>query len=70
MKKGYVYMLSNQKRTMLYIGMTNDIEARILQHKAGIGSNFTTRYHLKDLMHYEIFPDINSAIAREKQLKN
>ena len=70
MKKGYTYILSNYKRTVLYVGMTNDIESRVLQHKAGQGSRFTSKYKVIYLMHFESFPSINSAIEREKQLKN
>jgi putative endonuclease len=70
MKKGYVYILSNYNRTALYIGMTNDIENRILEHKAGIGSQHTAKYKLKYLMYFEECPSIQVAISREKQLKN
>ncbi|MEP5611646.1 MAG: GIY-YIG nuclease family protein [Cyclobacteriaceae bacterium] len=70
MKRGYVYILTNSSRTSLYVGVTNDIERRTLQHKAGIGSKHTTKYKLKLLMHFETCPNIYSAIAREKQLKN
>ena len=70
MKAGYVYILSNFKRTSLYIGVTNDIERRVLEHKAGIGSSHTSRYNLVYLMHYEECPSIEDAIDREKQLKN
>ncbi|WP_420577268.1 GIY-YIG nuclease family protein [Ekhidna sp.] len=70
MKKGYTYILSNAKRTLLYVGMTNDIEVRVLQHKAGTGSKYTAKYHLKYLMHFEAFSSIEQAIEREKQLKN
>ena len=54
----------------MYVGITNDIEARILQHKANLGSVFTSKYQLKYLMYYEVFTEIESAIQREKQLKN
>ena len=70
MKKGYIYILSNHKRTALYIGMTNDIENRVLEHKAGVGSQHTSKYKLKYLMYYEECPSIEEAIIREKQLKN
>lgn len=70
MKNGYVYILSNYNRTALYIGMTNDIERRILEHKAGIGSEHTKKYQLKHLMYFEKFQIIKDAILREKQLKN
>ncbi len=70
MKEGYVYILSNYNRTSLYIGMTNDIERRVLEHKAGVGSEHTKKYKLKCLMYFEKSPSIQEAIAREKQMKN
>ena len=70
MKKGYVYIMTNLKRTVLYIGVTSDLKARIGDHKDGIGSAFTVKYKLKELIYFEEFPDINQAITREKQLKN
>lgn len=63
-------MLSNSTRTMLYIGVTADLVERTTQHKNGEGSAFTRKYHLKYLVYFEEFSDINQAIAREKQLKN
>ncbi|MDZ7715780.1 MAG: GIY-YIG nuclease family protein [Balneolaceae bacterium] len=69
-KNGYVYILSNCKRNMFYIGVTNDLEYRILQHKEGKGSAFTKRYKLKYLVYFEEYPNIKEAISREKQLKN
>ena len=70
MKSGFVYMMTNIKRTTLYIGVTNDIERRILEHKVGIGSKFTSKYNLHFLMYFEELADITNAIDREKQLKN
>ena len=70
MKTGYIYILSNKNRTVFYIGVTNNIWRRVLEHKAGLGSKFTKRYNIIDLMHYEEFNTIGNAIAREKQLKN
>ena len=69
-KGGYVYIMSNVNRTTLYIGVTSNIERRVLEHKAGIGSEFTSKYNLYDLLLAERLPDIESAIRREKQLKN
>lgn len=46
MKIGYVYIMSNVKRTTFYIGVTSDLEARVAQHKAGVGSTFTSKYKL------------------------
>ena len=69
-KQGYVYIMSNKNRTTLYIGVTNNLERRVLEHKAGIGSTFTKRYQLFDLMYWERVYGMSEAIAREKQLKN
>ncbi|HKL32976.1 MAG TPA: GIY-YIG nuclease family protein [Tangfeifania sp.] len=70
LKGGYVYIMTNKNRTSFYIGVTSDLKTRIADHKNGIGSDFTTKYKLTDLVFYEEFPDIYQAIDREKQLKN
>ena len=54
--------------TVLYTGMTNDMERRLAEHRAGLGE-FSTRYKLSQLVYCEPTPDVNAAIAREKQLK-
>jgi len=69
-KGGCVYVMSNYGRTTLYIGVTNHLERRVLEHKAGHGSQFTHRYALTHLLYFEEHPDIEAAIRREKQLKN
>ena len=69
MKGGFVYIMSNSRRTTFYIGVTSDLKERIANHKKGIGSEFTSKYKLTDLLYYEDFPDIYQAIDREKQLK-
>jgi putative endonuclease len=66
----YVYIITNKHRTVLYIGVTNDIKRRMLEHKAGIGSAFSKKYNLTDLLYYEKHDNINVAIASEKNLKN
>ena len=53
----------------LYIGMTNSIYRRALQHKRGEIEGFSSKYHCNRLVHYESFDDVHKAIAREKQLK-
>ena len=63
-----VYILSSRTRT-LYIGVTNDLERRLAQHRAGLGGRFTRKYGVDRLVHVEWAPDPLSAIAREKQLK-
>ncbi len=70
MDGGFVYIMSNKNRTTNYIGVTNDLERRVIEHKSGFGSKFTSRYKLHDLMYYEYFDGIVPAINREKQLKN
>ncbi len=68
-KTMYVYILTNQRHTVLYTGVTNDLERRTGEHMAGIGSEFTKRYHVTKLVHFEVFSDSIDAIAREKQIK-
>jgi putative endonuclease len=70
MKSGYTYIISNYARTVLYIGVTNDIERRTMEHKTGNGSLFTKQYNCKYLLHFEEYQTIVDAIEREKQLKN
>jgi len=62
--------MTNKYRTTFYVGVTNDLHKRIVEHQNGIGSEFTRKYNLKDLIYFEKFSDINQAISREKQLKN
>ncbi len=69
MKESFVYMLSNKNRTVLYIGITSNLLRRIEEHKNGIGSIFTKKYNVNELLYFEVFNDINQAIKREKQLK-
>ena len=68
MKKGYIYILSNNSKT-LYVGVTSDLIKRIYEHKNNITKGFTTKYNIKSLVYYEIFHSIEDAITREKQLK-
>ena len=69
-KGGYVYIMTNKNKTTLYIGVTNDICRRVYEHKHHLIKNsFTDNYNLEYCIYYEEFPDINSAILREKQLK-
>lgn len=66
---GYVYIMTNKRHGVLYIGVTSDIAARVTQHREGKGSMFTARYNCKRLVHLEHFPSIQDAIAREKAMK-
>jgi len=65
----FVYILSNYKRTTLYVGFTNNIVRRIIEHKNGLGSKFTKLYKLTDLLYYEQYQYVEDAISREKEIK-
>lgn len=65
----YVYLMSSLTGA-LYIGVTNDLERRVSEHKAKINPrSFTARYNITRLIYFEEFSDINDAIIREKELK-
>ena len=68
MKCYYVYIMTNQSRT-LYVGVTNDLEHRVRQHKSRCIEGFTAQYNCTWLAWYEEFTDINQAIACEKRIK-
>ena len=68
--KGYIYFMTNAFGNVLYIGVTNSLKRRILEHHEGRGSKFTHNYNCDKLVYYESFPDIEQAIVREKQLKH
>jgi putative endonuclease len=68
--KGFVYILSNKNRTVLYIGATKDLRKRVQKHIAGKASEFTKRYNVTELMYFEILDSYHEAFLREKQLKN
>ena len=68
-KSGYVYIMTNKTNTVLYTGVTSDLQRRIWQHPEGLVDGFTKRYHVAKLVYYEVCPDMFSAITREKQLK-
>lgn len=67
---GWVYVLTNKPRGVLYVGVTADIIRRVWQHRNGLGSTFARKYGLDRLVRVEHYPTIEEAIAREKQLKN
>ncbi len=69
MRECYVYIVTNKNHSVLYIGVTSDLEGRIWEHRAQLIESFTKRYQCKKLLYYEDYPDPRSAIAREKQLK-
>lgn len=65
-----VYIMSNIHRAVFYIGVTNNLESRVLEHKQGTGSVFTAKNRCNYLLYYEDYQHINKAIEREKNLKN
>ena len=62
--------MSNKNRNVFYIGVTADLRERVAQHASGNGSQFTNKYKCRFLVYYEEFNNIETAIVREKQLKN
>ena len=68
-KQFCVYVMTNKHNTVLYTGVTNDLQRRVLEHKSGKGSKFTTKYNINKLVFFEVTDDINTAITREKQIK-
>ncbi|MDE7380406.1 MAG: GIY-YIG nuclease family protein [Clostridia bacterium] len=65
----YVYILTTVNNTALYIGVTNDLRRRTIEHKSEIHDGFSKRYKTCKLVYYECTGDVKAAIAREKQLK-
>jgi len=69
-KIGFVYILTNSDNTVLYTGVTSNLEQRLHQHRTGYFKDaFTSRYKCNKLVYYEELYDIASAIAREKKIK-
>ena len=60
--------MSTRAKT-LYTGVTNDLMCRVFEHKEGVGSQFTQKYRIMRLVHFEETRDINAALTREKQIK-
>ena len=69
-KQPSVYMLASKRNGTLYIGVTSDLIKRIWEHKNDMVDGFTYRYHVHRLVWYELHENMESAIIREKQLKN
>ncbi len=65
----WVYILSNNSRTTLYIGVTNDLYRRYMEHKNDRIEGFSKKYKCHSLLYYEYYTDVEEAIAREKELK-
>jgi putative endonuclease len=65
----YVYILTNVKRNVMYVGVTNDLGKRVTEHRAGTGGAFTRQYRVNILVYAEEYQQIEDAIVREKQIK-
>jgi putative endonuclease len=68
-KNYYIYILTNENNHVIYVGMTSDLEKRILQHKQKLVKGFTEKYNVNKLVYYEETKDVMAAIEREKQIK-
>ena len=65
----YVYIATNQRHTVLYIGITNNLNRRIYEHKNKLIKGFTNKYNIDKLVWYQEFSNPNEAIRIEKKLK-
>ena len=69
MKQYYVYIIMTNKSKTLYIGVSDNLERRVYEHKNKLIEGFTKRYNITKLVYYEETNDVQSAIGREKQIK-
>lgn len=65
----YVYILTNWNHNVMYIGMTNDLERRLYEHKNKLVEGFTKKYNINKLVYFEHTHDVYAAITREKEIK-
>jgi putative endonuclease len=64
-----IYIMTNRYNTVLYTGVTNNLKRRAWEHRQGLGSAFASRYRATKLVYYEVYENVNLALAREKQIK-
>ncbi len=69
MKSPAVYIMTNKPNGTLYIGVTSDLIGRVWQHKEHLADGFTKKYDLTKLVYFEQYQTMESAIIKEKQLK-
>jgi len=67
---GFVYIVTNRRNGVLYTGVTSNIQRRAHEHRFGLVEGFSKRYGLKQLVWYEAFEDIRTAIQQEKTMKH
>jgi len=65
----YVYVLTNWNSRVIYVGVTNDLERRVFEHKNKLVKGFTEKYNVNKLVYFEETGDVNAALAREKEIK-
>jgi putative endonuclease len=65
----FIYIMTNVKNSVLYVGVTNDLSRRVFEHKSRLIPGFASKYNLIKLVYYEVFESVESAISREKQIK-
>ena len=65
----YVYLLTNKSNKVMYVGVTDNLERRIYEHKTGMIPGFTKKYNIHKLVYFETTDEILSAIEREKEIK-
>ncbi|WP_250433323.1 GIY-YIG nuclease family protein [Hanstruepera flava] len=65
----HLYILTNKKNGTLYVGVTNDLERRMFEHKKKLIKGFSKKYGLDKLVYFETYQYINDAIKREKNIK-
>ncbi len=68
-KHYYVYLITNQRHTVIYVGFTSDLVRRIWEHRNHAVKGFTDKYNIEKLVYYEVFEDRDAALVREKQIK-
>ncbi len=66
----FVYLMASRKNGTLYVGVTSDLIRRVYEHKNELVPGFTSRYAVHQLVWFESTPSIDSAIHKEKQIKN
>lgn len=70
MRSFYVYIMASQENGTIYVGVTNNLARRVYEHKGNLVEGFTKKYSVHKLVYFEEADSVETAIAREKQLKN
>jgi putative endonuclease len=68
-KQYFVYIVTNKANSVLYAGVTSDLEKRVYEHRNKLMEGFTNKYNITKLVYYELYTEPAQAIAREKQIK-